>query len=84
MIFGKIVNNKIIYANINSTNVKSGNKLIWGRATKESLLNLGFEELEITEKPQEKEGFSYYYTWEIVDNKITCVWHELEITDEFS
>lgn len=82
MIYGKIIDNKICFANENSTNLKVGDKFIWGKANKETLLNMGFKELIPTQKPENKEGFSHYYTWEIVNDEIVCVWHEAEITDE--
>lgn len=82
MVYGKIVDNKIIFASENLVNLKVGDKFIWGTVNKESLLNLGFKELSPTKKPKQKKGFIYHYTWEIVDNKITCIWHETEIVDE--
>lgn len=82
MIYGKIIENEIHFASENSVNVNIGDKFIWGKANREMLLNSGFKELIPTQEPEEKAGVSHYYTWEIVNGEISCVWHETEITDE--
>lgn len=82
MVYGKIVDNKIIFASENLVNLKVGDKFIWGKVNKNTLLNMGFKELIPTQEPENKEGFTHYYTWEIENGEIACVWHEAEITDE--
>lgn len=82
MSYGKIENDNIIFANVGSKNLRIGNKVIWGRATANVLLQNGFIELIPTENTfEEREGYYYYYTWEIIDDVMVCVWRE-EIINE--
>ncbi len=80
--YGKIVDDKIKYANVGVGRLTSDDTIVLNPRTDEDFVRVGYYPLTPVELPENTETTYYYNQYEIIDGAIVGVLKSGEITDE--